>query len=284
MRSVVCKHAAFDVVDGPEPTPGPGQVRLEVLRCGICGSDLHARHGIDDWADMAEQDRLRALRPLRPAGRLRPRVLRRGRRVRARLPRRTCRPGRPWSRCRCCAGAQGIDPIGLSAHAPGAYAEQVLVQESLMMPVPNGLPGRRRGADRADGGRLARRAPRRGRASATVAIVIGCGPVGLAVILLLKAKGVRTVVAATSRPAAARWPRRCGADVVVDPAEDSPYTAADGARPPHRRAGGVRAGGRHAREARAPAGRAGGTPGGSARRSAPGPSTRWSSSASACPA
>ena len=30
-----------------------GQVRLEVLRCGFCGSDLHARHGLDDWADMA---------------------------------------------------------------------------------------------------------------------------------------------------------------------------------------------------------------------------------------
>ena len=24
-----------------------------MLRCGICGSDLHARHGLDDWADLA---------------------------------------------------------------------------------------------------------------------------------------------------------------------------------------------------------------------------------------
>ena len=43
------------MVERPEPTPGSGQVRLKVLRCGICGSDLHARTGIDDWADMAEQ-------------------------------------------------------------------------------------------------------------------------------------------------------------------------------------------------------------------------------------
>ena len=34
----------------------------------------------------------------------------------------------------------------------------------------------------------------------TVAIVIGCGPIGLAVILLLKAKGVRTVVASDYSP------------------------------------------------------------------------------------
>ena len=36
-------------------------------------------------------------------------------------------------------GADGVDTLGYSAHAPGAYAEQMLVSESLMMPVPNGL-------------------------------------------------------------------------------------------------------------------------------------------------
>src|SRR3954447_8099698 len=55
MRAVVCQNAELDVVDRPEPVPARGQVRLSVLRCGICGSDLHARHGIDAWADMAEQ-------------------------------------------------------------------------------------------------------------------------------------------------------------------------------------------------------------------------------------
>jgi len=41
----------------------------------------------------------------------------------------------------------------------------------------------------------------------TVAIVIGCGPVGLAVILLLKAKGVRTV-RERARRCSAVLPRR----------------------------------------------------------------------------
>ena len=35
-------------------TPG-GQVRIEVTRCGICGSDLHARHGIDEWATLFDR-------------------------------------------------------------------------------------------------------------------------------------------------------------------------------------------------------------------------------------
>ena len=32
-----------------------------------------------------------------------------------------------------------VHAIGLSAAAPGAYAEQLVVQESLTVPVPNGL-------------------------------------------------------------------------------------------------------------------------------------------------
>ena len=27
--------------DVPEPTPGPGQVKVKISYCGICGSDLH---------------------------------------------------------------------------------------------------------------------------------------------------------------------------------------------------------------------------------------------------
>ena len=53
MRAVVCSNAELEVVERPEPVPGRGQVRIEVLRCGICGSDLHARHGCDDWAELA---------------------------------------------------------------------------------------------------------------------------------------------------------------------------------------------------------------------------------------
>jgi len=53
MKAVVCRNAELEVTDQPEPAPGRGQVRIEVLRCGICGSDLHARTGCDQWADLA---------------------------------------------------------------------------------------------------------------------------------------------------------------------------------------------------------------------------------------
>jgi threonine dehydrogenase-like Zn-dependent dehydrogenase len=121
----------------------------------------------------------------------------------------------------------GIDTTGLSAHAPGGYAERMVVQESLMMPVPNGL--RTEVAALTEPMAVGWHAVRRGEVGKrTVAIVVGCGPVGLAVILLLKAKGVRTVVA--SDPSAGRraLATACGADVVVDPTADSPYSAASG--------------------------------------------------------
>jgi L-iditol 2-dehydrogenase len=34
----------IEVLEVPEPTPAPGEVKIEVAACGICGSDIHVRH------------------------------------------------------------------------------------------------------------------------------------------------------------------------------------------------------------------------------------------------
>jgi threonine dehydrogenase-like Zn-dependent dehydrogenase len=62
----------------------------------------------------------------------------------------------------------------------------------------------------------------------SLAVVIGCGPIGLSVICMLKASGVRTVVASDFAAGRRALARVCGADVVVDPAEESPYASAAG--------------------------------------------------------
>jgi threonine dehydrogenase-like Zn-dependent dehydrogenase len=122
-------------------------------------------------------------------------------------------------------GAGGVDTVGLSKHAPGAYAEQVLAEEALMMRVPNGLPAEV--AALTEPMAVAWHAVRRGDVGKKdVAIVIGCGPVGLGVILMLKAKGVRTVVASDYSAGRRALASACGADVVVDPAETGPFTVA----------------------------------------------------------
>ncbi len=42
-------HAGLELVDRPEPAAGPGEVKIRVLRTGICGTDLHIE-AWDPWA------------------------------------------------------------------------------------------------------------------------------------------------------------------------------------------------------------------------------------------
>src|SRR3712207_6178071 len=222
MKAVVCQRGELDVVERPEPEPGRGQVRLEVLRCGICGSDLHARHGLDEWASLAERagyDRFgRSDQPVVFGHEFCGAVAEYGPQTERDVP-----TGTPVVALPLIRHASGVDTVGLSQHAPGAYAEQLLAQESLMLPVPNGLAPEV--AALTEPMAVALHAVRRGEvAKRQVAIVIGCGPVGLGVILMLKAQGVRTVVASDYSAGRRALAKRCGADVVVDPARDSPYT------------------------------------------------------------
>ena len=226
MKVVECQHSEFGVVDRPEPTPAKGQVRLKVLRCGICGSDLHARHNIDDLADVV------GLTGYKHFGRSSESVVfghefsgeidEYGPKTKGKLP-----VGTPVVALPLIRNGKAIDPVGLSTHAPGAYAEQLLVQESLMMAIPNGLP-----ADVAvmtEPMAVSLHAVRRGEVKKKqVAIVIGCGPIGLGIILMLKATGVRTVVASDFSRGRRGLAAACGADVVVDPRDQSPYLAAGG--------------------------------------------------------
>jgi threonine dehydrogenase-like Zn-dependent dehydrogenase len=225
MRAVVCHRSELSVVERPDPVPGQGQVRISVLRCGICGSDLHARHGLDDWADLAARagyERFgRSDQEIVFGHEFCGEVAEYGPGCRNETP-----TGAPVVALPLLRGSQGVDTLGLSEQAPGAYAEQLIVQESLMMPVPNGL-----GPDVAaltEPMAVALHAIRRGEVrKRDVAVVVGCGPIGLSVILLLKARGVRTVVASDYSPARRALAGACGADVVIDPAERSPLVAVE---------------------------------------------------------
>jgi threonine dehydrogenase-like Zn-dependent dehydrogenase len=224
MRAVVCRHAELDVVDLPEPTPGRGQVRLEVLRCGICGSDLHARHHGDDLADVVAEigydDLMRSDQQVVMGHEFSGRVASYGPGTRKRVDQ-----GAPVVAVPLVRHDGRGHPIGLTALAPGGYAEQVVVEESMMMPVPDGFDPAM--AALTEPMAVGWHAVRRGDVKkSTLAIVIGCGPIGLAVICGLKAKGVKTVVASDFSAARRRLASACGADVVVDPATESPYDAA----------------------------------------------------------
>jgi threonine dehydrogenase-like Zn-dependent dehydrogenase len=226
MKAVTCTNAKLDVVDQSTPTPAKGQLLLDVLRCGICGSDLHARNHCDEVADvMAETgypDFMRSPQSVVFGHEFCGEVLDHGPGTR-----KAPKAGTPVVALPLLRRGKDVHALGLSTKAPGAYAEQLVVEQSLTLPIPNGLP-----ADKAaltEPMAVAWHAVQRADISKKdVAIVIGCGPIGLAVILMLKAHGVGTVIASDYSPGRRALATQCGADVVVDPAQDSPYVKAKG--------------------------------------------------------
>jgi threonine dehydrogenase-like Zn-dependent dehydrogenase len=225
MKAVICQNEEMRVEDVPDPNPGSGQVKLSVVRCGICGSDLHARHGgLDAWAelgDLAGYHRLaRGADPVVFGHEFSGEVAEYGTKTKRKLP-----TGTPVVALPLLRNDTHVDGIGLSTGAPGAYAEHLNVEESLMFAVPNGLPPDV--AALTEPMAVAHHAVQRGEVKKKqVAIVIGCGPVGLGVILMLKARGVQTVVASDFSAGRRTLAKQCGADIVVDPKTESPYTAA----------------------------------------------------------
>lgn len=224
MKAVSCKDAKLELVELPTPVPGTGQLLIEVLRCGICGSDLHARHSCDELADVAAEvgyhSLMRSDQEVVLGHEFCGEIIEFGPGCRRWSPSGTRVVAMPLLRR---DGA--VHATGLSMAAPGGYAEQMLVEESLAFPVPNGL--RTDIATLTEPMAVGLHAVRRSEiAKGTVAVVIGCGPVGLAVICMLKARGVRTVIASDLSPGRRALAAACGADVVVDPASDSPYASA----------------------------------------------------------
>ncbi|MTE14806.1 zinc-binding dehydrogenase [Nocardia aurantiaca] len=223
MRAAVVSKGEFQVEDLPAPVAGPGQALISVTRCGICGSDLHARVHCDELADLAAATGydhfMRSDQRIVMGHEFTGEIAEYGPGTRRRW-----KPGTPVVAMPILRNGRGPELTGLSAHAPGGYAEQVLVQEPMTFAVPNGLSPDH--AALTEPMAVAWHAVRRSRiAKGQTAFVIGCGPIGLAVITMLKAAGVHTVVASDFSPRRRELADRCGADVVVDPTTEAPWAA-----------------------------------------------------------
>lgn len=221
MKAVVCQDKQLKVTELPEPVLEEGQTLVKVLRCGICGSDLHVRHHCDHWGALAVRSGYTQLtssaQPVVFGHEFSAEVLDHGPGTSRKI-----KPGTKVAVLPAIRRGADIDLLGLSTRSPGAYAERVAVQESMMLPVPNGLKPEIAALTEpmAVGWHAVRKSEIK---KGEVAVVIGCGPVGLAVICMLKARGVRTVVASDFSPGRRSLAKACGADVVIDPATQSPY-------------------------------------------------------------
>lgn len=229
MRAVVCHQGELTVSKVPDPEPGAGQLLLRTLRTGICGSDLHARvHAAELAGLVAEMGYGTAMRPdqrVVMGHEILGEVIGRGPRTS-----RSWKPGTRVVALPVVRDAGGVHMVGFDEASPGGFAEKVVVQEAFAFAVPEELE-----ADKAaftEPLAVARHAVRRGGVGrGQAAVVVGCGPIGLAVILMLKAAGVRTVIASDLSPARRALARECGADTVVDPTADDLWAQVPAPRP-----------------------------------------------------
>jgi threonine dehydrogenase-like Zn-dependent dehydrogenase len=229
MKAVTVTSGEFAVVDLPDPVPGRGQLLLKVLRCGICGSDLHARDHCDELADIAAEVGYDGLFRAGDAAVLghefSGEVIGRG-------PGASMEPGTRVVAFPLLRRGAEVHTTGLSPSAPGGYAEQVLVEEAMTFAIPDGLDTDV--ATLTEPMAVGLHAVRRsGITKKQAAVVVGCGPVGLAVIGMLKATGVRTIIASDLSPGRRALATAVGADVVVDPARQSPWAALSARRAGH---------------------------------------------------
>ena len=115
-----------------------------------------------------------------------------------------------------------VQGIGYSNDIAGGFAQYMPLADRMLLPVPNGLAAS--SAAMTEPLAVGWHAVQNARlADEDVPLVIGCGPVGLAVIAGLAIKDVHPIIAADFSPARRALALKMGADIVIDPAEVSPY-------------------------------------------------------------
>ena len=223
MRAVIRRDKRLICDEIPELVPAQGQILVKTLACGICGSDLHALHHMEHMINLARRGGGAFAGEFDPAadtvfghefcaeildhGPGSSKVLKAGTRV-VSVP--------------VTATASGVESLGFSNRLPGGFAERMLLSEAMVLAVPNGLSTEHAALTEpfAVGAHAVARARLEPK---SVALVIGCGPVGLAVIGALKAAGHGPVIAADFSPRRRAAAERLGADIVIDPAKESPH-------------------------------------------------------------
>jgi threonine 3-dehydrogenase len=202
----------FEFVERPEPSAGPGEVKIRVLRTGLCGTDLH----IESW-DAWAQSEIRT--PLIPGHEFYGEVVELGDGVRdvqvgdrvsgeGHIVCGTCRNCRAGRRQMC------IRMLSVGVHRDGAFAEYVVIPESNVWV---------HGADiEPDVGAIF---DPFGNAVHTAlayplvgedVLITGAGPIGLLAAAVARHVGARFLVATDVSPARLELAERMGVDLALD--------------------------------------------------------------------
>ena len=197
MKACVIQAARnLRVSERPEPSPGPGEVLVELGAGGICGSDLHyfAEGGVGDF---------RVLEPLVLGHEGAGRIVETGHGVIGLKPgdRVAVNPNHPCGRCRHCQKGkrqlcQDVRYFGSAArfpHVQGLFAERFVAAEANCRRIPDFLSDR--AAACAEPISIALHAvSHAGPLAGRDVLVVGSGPIGVLVCAVAKLSGARVCV------------------------------------------------------------------------------------------
>jgi threonine dehydrogenase-like Zn-dependent dehydrogenase len=227
MRAAVLRDGRMVYRDDvPDPVPESGQVLVAVRSCGICGSDLHfAAHGADVVAQTEQIAGgaggmggmgLDLNRDIFMGHEFSAEVLEAG------PDTETHPPGTLVTSIPVLLSAKGVEPLVYSNSAICGYAERMLLSAPLLLPIPNGLDLKH--AALTEPMAVGLHAVNKSNiVPGETALVIGCGPIGIAIIAALRARGVETIVASDFSTKRRELAAIMGAHQTLDAAQGSPF-------------------------------------------------------------
>src|SRR6201987_5765481 len=226
MRAAVLREGRMVYRDDvPDPIPGPGQVLVGVRSCGICGSDLHfARYG-DQVLSLSDEmasslgggsGDVDLSRDIFMGHEFSAEVLEAG------PDTETPPPGTLVTSLPVLISGKGAEPIVYSNRTIGGDAERMLLSAVLLMPIPNGLDFKHAALTEPMAVGL-HAVNKSDIAPGETALVLGCGPIGIAIIAALRARGVETIAASDFSPKRRELPTAMGAHQTLDAAQGSPF-------------------------------------------------------------
>ncbi|MCC6382006.1 MAG: zinc-binding dehydrogenase [Dehalococcoidia bacterium] len=212
---LVTARERFALIDVPEPRPAPGLAVVDVLLCGVCGTDLHAwQSGHSSPATCGHE----WVGVVREAGEGVENV-RAGDRVIAGVAAACgscgqCAAGYPEYCEPVFLGMVGSGPL---AAAHGGFAPAIAVEAARLCPVPPALTDEE--AALVEPLTVALHAVRRAHVRlGDTAVVLGAGPIGLLAMQCLRSAGVARLIVVEPSEARAALAARLGAEVVLHPA------------------------------------------------------------------
>jgi threonine dehydrogenase-like Zn-dependent dehydrogenase len=222
MKAAVTRAGKIVVDEVPELAPGPGDVLVETIACGICGSDLHAIKYPQAAVDALTMDGMPPpydpKRDVVMGHEFSARVVKLGEGVT------NVQPGDAVVSMPMLLTPKGPAVVGYSNKYPGGYAERMLLTGAMCLKVPESTDPRHAALTEpmAVGLHAVNKA---GMTPGEAGVVLGCGPIGLAVIAALRISGVQKIIASDFSPARRKLAELMGATVVVDPRKEAPMDA-----------------------------------------------------------